>query len=55
MHPQYHVTWIQAKTCKACGFETTEQSTYAFFKPEAAMEQAVWVLKHGHTLISVEL
>lgn len=53
--PYHHlVTWKQNKTCKACGHESTEEFTYGFLNPEKAMEQAVWVLKQGYTLISVE-
>jgi hypothetical protein len=53
-HPQYRVRWKQNKTCEACDFKSTEQYTFAFFEPEAALELATYVLKQGHALIFVE-
>lgn len=53
-HPQYKVKWIAYRGCKACGHCHKEQHTYAFFEPEAALEHATYVLKMGHTLLSVD-
>jgi len=50
----YEVCWTQGKTCKACGFNSTEQFTWGFLDPAKALEQSVWVLQQGYTLISVE-
>lgn len=52
--PKYGVRWIQRETCKACGFESNEQYTFRYFTPEDAMEQALFVLTKGHTLVYVE-
>lgn len=54
MYYHYKVCWEQNKTCKACGFESKEQFTYGFLNPAKALEQAVWVLQQGHTLLLVE-
>ena len=53
-HPQYKVKWISDDACKACGHHHKDQHTFAFFKPENALDYAITVLSHGHTLLSVD-
>jgi hypothetical protein len=53
-HPQYKVRWVSNNDCKSCGQHKKEQHTYAFFKPEPALDFAIYVLTQGHTLLSVD-
>jgi hypothetical protein len=69
-HPQYRVRWEQGQACTAtetcikkdsytgnkipCSRLIKQQHTFAFFKPEAALDLATFILKQGHTLLFVE-
>jgi hypothetical protein len=55
MHPQYKVSWIWNRICKACGVIHNEQFTSAYFTPEAAMDQAIFIRNNPeYTLLSVD-
>ena len=53
-HPQYKVRWIVDSDCKSCGQHSKKQYTFAFFKPEPALDLAIYVLNHKHILLSVD-
>ena len=53
-HPQYKVRWLSHNDSKSCGHHRRKQQTFTFFKPEAALEYAIFILNHGHTLLSVD-
>jgi hypothetical protein len=46
-HPQNEVGYIWNRKCGACGFVHREESSTGFFTPEAAMDQALFVLRHS--------
>jgi hypothetical protein len=55
MYPKYKVSWIWNRVCAACGTVNKEQNTWAFFTPEAAMDQALFIMQHPeYVLLFVE-
>jgi len=56
MPPKYHVSWIRNNSCKTCGHVHKEVSTWGYSTPEAAMDQAIFVLfrPNEYVLLFVE-
>lgn len=55
-HPQNEVGFIWNRKCGACGTIHREESNWQYFTPEAAMEQALFILQHPeYTLLYVSL
>lgn len=48
---QYKVSWIRNRVCKACGVTHKEQNAWAFSTPEAAMDQALFILQHPEYIL----
>jgi predicted Fe-S protein YdhL (DUF1289 family) len=52
--PRYKICWVVDKTCTICGHRSKEQFTWSFFTPEAALNEAAFILQQGHTLLFME-